>query len=181
MKRCTKCSLEKTADQFTKDRQKKDGLCSYCKDCYQAYYASVREHRLNKKKVYREKNAETISAYRTAHYTQNSEKERESAATWARENPTKRRASESNRRGRLRGAQGKFTSDDLTLIVTSQKWKCACCKKSIRRGYHADHIQPLSRGGSNDRFNIQALCPTCNMNKKAKDPYVFMQSKGYLL
>lgn len=181
MKACTKCLLDKTPDMFAKDRQKKDGLCSYCKDCYRAYYATVRDQRLQKKKAYREINAESISAYRIDHYARNAEKGRLDSRAWAKENPVKRRASESNRRSRLRGADGVFTANDLTKILESQKWRCACCRKSIKSDYHADHIHPLARGGSNDKYNIQALCPTCNMNKKAKDPYVFMQSRGYLL
>jgi hypothetical protein len=30
-------------------------------------------------------------------------------------------------------------------------------------------------------FNVQLLCATCNLNKNAKDPIDFMQSRGFLL
>lgn len=48
-------------------------------------------------------------------------------------------------------------------------------------GYHVDHIQPLALGGSNDKTNLQLLCPTCNTKKSAKHPIDFMQSRGLLL
>jgi hypothetical protein len=33
MQRCSKCGLSKSADQFTRDRQKSDGLRSSCREC----------------------------------------------------------------------------------------------------------------------------------------------------
>ena len=34
---------------------------------------------------------------------------------------------------------------------------------------HVDHIVPRARGGSDDISNFQALCITCNTNKRDKD------------
>lgn len=181
MKVCSRCSIQKSRDQFTADRQKKDGLCSYCRDCYQIYYAAVRSTRLAKKKEYREANRQAISAYRVEHYARNRQHQIGCALDWAKSNPIKRRVNESARRARMKGSEGRFTKADLLAIVESQKWKCVVCRTSLRDGYHADHIQPLVSGGSNDKYNIQALCPACNCSKRAKDPQEFMQSRGYLL
>lgn len=180
-KTCTKCSQAKVTTEFYRDSQKKDGLSSGCKDCYRAYYSVIRDAKLKKKKAYREKNAAPIAAYRAEHYARNRDLALEYATKWAGENQLRRRVAESTRRARKNSSEGRFSAEDMERILFAQKWKCACCRSSIKSGYHADHIQPLSRGGSNDRHNIQALCPTCNMSKKAKDPYQFMQSRGYLL
>jgi 5-methylcytosine-specific restriction endonuclease McrA len=39
---------------------------------------------------------------------------------------------------------------------------CAYCGQPAE---HLDHIVPLSRGGTNHRSNLQALCSTCNLSK----------------
>lgn len=44
-----------------------------------------------------------------------------------------------------------------------------------------DHIVPLALGGSNTDGNIQLLRATCNQQKHAKHPVVFMQERGFLL
>ena len=49
----------------------------------------------------------------------------------------------------------------------------ACTKCGIEK--------PLALGGSNDKANLQLLCPTCNAKKSAKHPIDFMQSRGLLL
>lgn len=61
-----------------------------------------------------------------------------------------------------------------------QKWKCAICKEKLVK-YDIDHIQPVSKGGTNEKHNLQLLCQRCNRTKQAKDPIEFMQSKGFLL
>jgi 5-methylcytosine-specific restriction endonuclease McrA len=40
---------------------------------------------------------------------------------------------------------------------------------------------PLARGGSNDRLNLQCLCPQCNLSKNAKDPIAWAREQGRLL
>ena len=70
---------------------------------------------------------------------------------------------------------------DASKRFRLQRGKCACCRVSIADGYHVDHIQPLALGGSNDKTNLQLLCPTCNTKKSAKHPIDFMQSRGLLL
>ena len=56
MKTCSKCKEEKSLEEFSKDRQKRDGLISYCKPCARAY---------------KEKHREKIQAYNKAYYKEN--------------------------------------------------------------------------------------------------------------
>ena len=85
-----------------------------------------------------------------------------------------------NRRAMKKGSTGKHSKKDVYQLLNLQRYKCVCCGVKLSM-YHVDHIVPLSRGGSNDKMNIQILCGTCNLQKHAKDPIVFMQEKGFLL
>jgi superfamily II DNA or RNA helicase len=46
--------------------------------------------------------------------------------------------------------------------------KCRQCEKSIKDGFHADHIVPFSKGGATITQNGQALCAACNLTKGSK-------------
>lgn len=93
-------------------------------------------------------------------------------------NPEKTKEWQSNRRSKKLGRLPKGTIKNLMF---TQKGKCIVCETNILEKYHVDHIQPLSKGGLHTQFNIQLLCPACNMRKSAKDPIDFMQENGKLL
>lgn len=85
------------------------------------------------------------------------------------------------RRARKLSAEGSFSRSDIRRLHVLQRGKCANCTKPIPLGYHADHITPLSKGGSNWPANIQLLCPLCNSKKYNKDPIQWQQEQGRLL
>ena len=44
-----------------------------------------------------------------------------------------------------------------------------CGKRLTKRGYHVDHICPVSKGGAEwDLSNLELNCPSCNLKKGAK-------------
>ncbi|WP_425128151.1 HNH endonuclease [Burkholderia pseudomallei] len=86
-----------------------------------------------------------------------------------------------SRRARIAAAGGTFTKSDIDEIFRRQKGKCAWCGASIKNGFHRDHRVPLAKGGSNDRSNIDLLCPKCNVRKSNKDPIKWAQEQGKLL
>lgn len=100
MRTCTKCGLGKSDENFFRDKSKKDGISPSCKQCYKKYYSEIRESKLAKKKVYREKNSVKISEYRVGHYIRNKEKAVACASDWSKQNPDRRRAAEASRRAR---------------------------------------------------------------------------------
>lgn len=102
-------------------------------------------------------------------------------AAWRAGNPEKAAAKDRNQNARRKKAEGHHAPEDIHRIYDAQNGKCACCKEKVGKKYHIDHIQPLSKGGSNFAKNVQILCPTCNMSKSNKDPITFMQSLGMLL
>jgi 5-methylcytosine-specific restriction endonuclease McrA len=100
---------------------------------------------------------------------------------WRNADPERKRVYVRARRARIRAADGHHTPKDIAVIKKRQRNRCVACAADLQQGYHADHIVPLIRGGTNFPSNIQLLCPTCNQEKHARDPIAFMQMKGFLL
>lgn len=96
-------------------------------------------------------------------------------------NPERFRAHARNRRAKLRNAEGTHTKEDVQVLMELQKARCIFCPADIAKSYHVDHRKPLSKGGSNDRRNLQLLCSKCNRRKHNKDEHIFARQMGLLL
>lgn len=75
------------------------------------------------------------------------------------------------RRALKRASKGSYTTQQLQEQFQRQKGKCYWCKVKLGKMWHADHVIPLAKGGSNTIDNIVAACPTCNMRRKDKLPH----------
>lgn len=54
-------------------------------------------------------------------------------------------------------------------IFIRDKGKCQYCQCDLpERGWHLDHVLPLSRGGNHLRSNVVASCAKCNLSKGNK-------------
>ena len=85
-----------------------------------------------------------------------------------------------NRRARIRNSPGKHGKSDIRKLISLQGGRCAGCGIKLKE-YHVDHIRPVSRGGSNDFYNLQILCPLCNRTKCAQNVIDWNQRNGKLL
>ncbi len=206
-KTCTRCGETKPVTEFSKASRSKDGLKEWCKQCAAIYYAENRERyktrwaryysenkdklltrkheydKANKSKIaqYYANNREEIARKSAVYNAANKEKVAARGAAYRKAHPEKNRCRYHARRARKIGNGGTHSPQDIKNLLSMQKSKCACCRKSIKGGYHADHIVPIALGGTNNKENIQLLCPTCNLSKGAKDPIAFMQKQGNLL
>jgi 5-methylcytosine-specific restriction endonuclease McrA len=165
----------------------------------------------DKERAYRAANAERISARVAKWAKANPDRVKAKAARWRETHPTasrlatkqsyakhreKRlsymaayrvanleqyRAAQSLVRAKRRGVPGTYSPTDIARLFATQHGRCAYCRKSIRNGYHVDHITPISKGGSNWPRNLQLTCVSCNLRKHAKDPIEFAQENGRLL
>ena len=70
------------------------------------------------------------------------------------------------RRARIKKAGGCFTAEEFLELKLKYGNVCLACKKKTK--LVADHVIPLSRGGSNNIENIQPLCRKCNGKKYTK-------------
>lgn len=189
IKFCKNCSKE--TERNTR------GDCKPCAARYGAAWRAVNQEKIKRDNAaYSAANAERIRVRSAAWYRDNPEKAKayraewlkantklatERITRWRKANPEAAHAIGRTRRAKKKSSNGRHTATDIKQIISLQKWKCACCKTSIKDGYHVDHKMPLALGGTNDKLNIQLLCPTCNLSKGAKHPIEFMQQRGFLL
>lgn len=142
--------------------------------CVTCVILKSRKHALNNPEMAKAR----TKRYRSKIYTG---KSRPSTLLWAINNKDKIAEYRRNRRAKIAMADGSHTKDDVLSILYMQKWKCMNCSKSIKKGYHVDHIIPIARGGSNWKSNIQCLCQLCNNKKHAKDPIDWARENGRLI
>lgn len=199
---CSKCSIEKYTTEFHKRKDSPDGIRNDCKKCAIARVAKHtslnRDKRLAYFKEWREKNIEEVrenEKIRARKYRKefperrqlinkkyrenNKEKVAELGKKWKQANPDAVRLMAHRRRCR-KGADV-LSRGIIKKLYKSQKGKCPCCNNKLGDDYHLDHIMPLSLGGDNTDSNVQLLRSICNLNKHAKHPIDYMQSKGFLL
>jgi 5-methylcytosine-specific restriction endonuclease McrA len=181
-----------------------DGHCVFCiynkgtgrKD----YYSTWRQNNLEKCAAYtaqyRKKNphvgAEYMRRMRTEkrdellaaeriRYAANPEKFAKKCQAYRNKNPQIYAMHARNRRSINKGAAGSHSTSDIQSLMKRQNARCVYCFQNIKKKYHVDHIQPLSKGGSNWPENLQLTCVTCNLKKKNIDPIKFAQRIGRLL
>lgn len=135
---------------------------------HRAWAAANPEKRLAKEKRWREKNAEYV-ADRARNYRATKEachvQARARVKAWRIANPDAYIAQLHLRRSRKIGAEGCYGPEDVQRLLRSQNGLCNGCSCDISEKYTVDHMNPLSRGGSNWPSNLQLLCKTCNSSK----------------
>jgi len=156
-----------------------------CRVCHRkrsiAWNKENPEKRLKIIARYHEKYPEKQAARYIKYYAENKEKHKAGIYAWRANNIEAARIIVHNYRARKRANSGTLSKGLAEKLYKLQRGKCACCKQPLGDDYHMDHIMPIVRGGTNTDGNIQLLRAQCNMQKHAKHPIEFMQSRGFLL
>lgn len=147
---CTKCKIEKSTDEFYKDKRKSDGLRSWCKSC-QKEDNKKREPMYNEtRKNYRVKNQDEYRAKKREYYYQNKEKVLNTSANWRKSTLNGRMSSY------IRGAQKRNIEWGLSIEEFSSLWGLPCF-------YCGDKIETIGidRVDSKKGYNIKNVVPCC--------------------
>lgn len=127
------------------------------------------------------KNAAAIKKSSENWKNQNRERLNLYAKQWAKDHPGARRIAQQNRNAKKNAVDGVLSKGLAEKLLVLQKGKCPCCGQNLGKNYHLDHVVPLFLGGGNVDSNMQLLRGRCNLQKHAKHPIDFMQSRGFLL
>jgi predicted restriction endonuclease len=120
------------------------------------------------KKRWAADNEEKVAASKLAYYEREREVVKARSKIWAESNPDKVRSAKANNRRKRRAARhassGSFTAEEFRALCERYGNRCLACgdTEAVLR---ADHVVPLTRGGSDDIGNIQPLCGSCNRSK----------------
>lgn len=142
------------------------------KEARKAYISQWQRDNPEKIRIYAKTNYQRHKrekyVYALEYRQRNRERMRQRARDAYARNPAKFIAYQHKRRAREIAAEGNFTKEDIRLQYKSQRGNCWHCGKSVGAKYHADHLYPLSLGGSNSARNIVISCPFCNLSKGDK-------------
>lgn len=141
-----------------------------CKECVRRKNARHRVdnpnyHRKWKKKnpeyyrEWQENNPDYMRLYNEKWREENPDKLRRATKRWRKNNP----GYGHKRRVQKKENGGNFTADEWEMVCEYYNYRCLACGK--KKSLTADHVIPVSRGGSNDISNIQPLCKRCNSSK----------------
>ncbi len=115
----------------------------------------------NQQEEVKERNKKHEEAYRKR--PENREKARLATIKWRQENPEQEREQSRIKYIRKKGAKGWHTLDQWLELLDLCDYKCLACGTDGE--LHRDHIQPLTKGGTDWITNIQPLCQSCNSKK----------------
>lgn len=160
-----------------------NGRCVECaREDARKYYNADPEGHKARATGWKSRNREHLRQYVVRRNTELGISVRDQLKKWRQDHPEKAKAHDRNCNARRKGAAGKHTAADIQKIIKAQRGRCAYCPTRLTlRNREIDHIEPLSKGGTNYRRNIQVLCRPCNQRKRDKHPIEFSRSLGLLL
>ena len=184
---CTKCGIEKTVDCFSKKKDGKYGVRSYCKDCQsisgKSYYLLNRERVLTKQKVYtqskkeelsayskryRKENLQKIKDYQQIHRSQNKERYKQYFKQYAKRYQQNNKAYFAAAAALRRCMKKQATPMWIDLELVMSLYFIAAELTKLGVPTHVDHIVPLNSDkvcGLHCEANLQLLSANDNISK----------------
>jgi hypothetical protein len=168
IKLCSKCKQEKSASAFHKCSKSADKLQSKCIECAHLAYLANNEKRLAYKKEYYAQNRDKILATEQKRYKEQSERLKQKARDFRKNNPDKHNASNAaTRAAKLQAIPQWLDKEDKWMI--QEAYSLAQLRTRLFGfEWHVDHIVPL-RGktvcGLHVPWNLQVIPAADNLSK----------------
>lgn len=118
-------------------------------------------------KTWREAHADIMQEARDAWLAKHPGYQRQQLLRWRRAHPGRVTAQHSRRRAHKSEAGGSYTPQEWVILLDHYRHTCLRCGRSDTR-LTADHVIPVSLGGTSNISNIQPLCGPCNSWKGTK-------------
>ena len=159
---CPRCEELKPSSEFCKDSSRADGLSYWCRACHKAQhevYYEDEEHKL------------LSLAQHKVRYEELGDRIRADQKAYRATSEGRQVMRQGGRRYRARKleAEGEFTDEEFIELCGADNFRCQGCGRVFPQNkLEADHMTPLSRGGSDSLANIEPLCRSCNAGKGTK-------------
>jgi 5-methylcytosine-specific restriction endonuclease McrA len=179
-KYCPSCEEIKHIKNFGPDKNRGDGLRTYCYECRRFqnkkyYYKDVEKSRKSgreRTKRHRNRHPEVVEKQRNHvkdWYHSNKKYAIERRRKW-RQTPSGRYSvmkMNQKRRINMKNSVIDISLNEIEFLLVLQNNECAKCEKEFtnKRKYTLDHIIPVSLGGDLILENTQLLCRSCNASK----------------
>jgi hypothetical protein len=170
LKQCGRCGEAKpaTTEHFWVDARR--GLQGYCKPCTTAAADEWRrahpDQRREAARAWEAQNIEKRRVQDRARYEASPERKLTTNREWIKKHPEAAKARAAAYRARVLAAPGTHSAEDLRRIYDAQQGECFYCGIALDGAYHADHMTPPKRGGTNWPQNMCCACGPCNMSKR---------------
>lgn len=202
MKTCTKCRKNKSLEDFQKHQGYKDGYCSVCRDCTNAYrrnwrsqnkdkiseynkkYYTTHPHRSRKRnqeyyKSNRENRLEFQRQYYQSHKEERQAYQRDYYLRTKERDREKLAERKRQKKMRKKKALGKVRAHYRYILYEEQNATCFYCSRKLQDPHegHLDHMVPSARGGMHDEANLCLACPPCNQEKATMTAEEYIEHK----
>jgi 5-methylcytosine-specific restriction endonuclease McrA len=132
------------------------------------YYEEHKEQISEYKKIWMANNKESVDASKRNYYELNRDEVIARSKKWGEDNPENVRQAKANnsrkRRAARHASRGNITAEEFEALCDAYGNRCLACGDT-EAVLEADHVVPLTRGGTDNISNIQPLWASCNRKK----------------
>jgi len=155
--KCVDCKID------ISDKRSNAKRCNVCYNKYRKEYFAIYRKTPKSKETVKRANETPETRARKRIYNK-SEKGRKAHLKYRRseKGKTSLRAQVLKRRARIAKVDGNLSALDIRKVKNHFD-RCVYCGE--KESLELEHIDPISKGGNNDKWNVVLACRACNMNK----------------